>query len=230
MRRPDAVQGTRRSLSHHHADVIAPGVAIASMALFAMLSVSVLEGKAAAFDSAVMAWTRSLHSPSLTAVMRLLTAMASALALIPLALASAFVLIRRRQVPEGMSILISLAGSWVLNEVLKQVFRRPRPPGPWLVDGPGYGFPSGHAMAAAAFYGMVAYVLIRQLANRTWRCLAMFFFAVLVLLVAVSRVYLGVHYPTDVIAGIAAGSAWASLCTIFRIPGGRNEDSDHQLR
>jgi len=227
VRRPEEVRRTRLSLIHHRADRMAYPVALAGMVLFALLSVSMLEGRAAAFDSAIMAWMGSLRSPGLTTAMRLLTAMGSALVLMPLALAGALSLIRRRQVPEGMRILISLAGSWVGNEGFKQLLRRPRPPGPWLADASGFGFPSGHAMSATAFYCVAAYVLTDQIANR-WRCLAVFLSAVLIVLVAISRVYLGVHYPTDVIAGIAAGGAWAALCTALRIRTGRNWGSTNR--
>jgi len=107
--------------------------------------------------------------------------------------------------------LATVAGSALLNWLLKDFFQRPRPhfAHPLLVE-TSYSFPSGHAMESFVAYGMLAYFAV--LALRTWEarvgvvCGA----ALLVVLIGFSRMYLGVHYFSDVIAGYAAGGVWLS--------------------
>jgi undecaprenyl-diphosphatase len=113
----------------------------------------------------------------------------------------------------ALLLLASTLGGLVLNGVLKLGFNRPRPslivPAVHTVSS---SFPSGHAMSAAIVYFTVAYLAAR-LHKRKWaRWLVMTAALVLVALIAFSRVYLGVHYPSDVIAGVAIGLGWAGFC------------------
>jgi membrane-associated phospholipid phosphatase len=109
------------------------------------------------------------------------------------------------------SWLAAVAGSAVLNHLLKQLFERPRPyfKHPLLVE-TSYSFPSGHAMESFVVYGMLAYFAV--LALRTWesRVAVVFGTALLVVLIGFSRMYLGVHYFSDILAGYAAGGVWLS--------------------
>lgn len=104
--------------------------------------------------------------------------------------------------------------------MLKLVFRRPRPDVLRLVEQSGYSFPSGHAMNSMIFYGLAAYLLVRR--GRHWsRYLVAGFVAVLVLLIGLSRIYLGVHYASDVLAGFLIGAGWLIIAARVsdRIPG-----------
>jgi membrane-associated phospholipid phosphatase len=109
--------------------------------------------------------------------------------------------------------VIAAGGSVVLILLLKVLFARPRPyfEQPLLLE-TYYSFPSGHAMEAVVLYGMLAYFAV--LALRTWRARAAVVFgtSLLVLLIGFSRMYLGVHYLSDVVAGFAAGGVWLSTC------------------
>jgi len=110
-------------------------------------------------------------------------------------------------------LLVSTFGGLVLNGVLKLGFNRPRPsifvPEVHAVSS---SFPSGHAMSAAIVYGTVAYLAAR-LHKRMWaRTLVMTAALIVIVLISISRMYLGVHYPSDVIAGLAIGLAWAGFC------------------
>jgi undecaprenyl-diphosphatase len=116
-------------------------------------------------------------------------------------------------------LLAALAGGEALNLLLKELFARPRP---FFVDPllpvTGYSFPSGHAMVALVAYGMLAYFAI--LALRSWQARAAVVLgtSLLVLLIGFSRMYLGVHYFSDVLAGFAAGGVWLSaLITAMEI-------------
>jgi len=109
--------------------------------------------------------------------------------------------------------LVAVPGGMLLNVALKHVFRRTRP----SFDDPllslmTYSFPSGHTAAATVFYGLLACYLVRRV--RTWRAraLVMLGAVVMVMLVALSRMYLGVHYLSDVLAAAAEGAAWLAIC------------------
>lgn len=109
--------------------------------------------------------------------------------------------------------LVAVPGGMLLNVALKHVFRRTRP----SFDEPllslmTYSFPSGHTAAATVFYGLLACYLVRRV--RTWRARALVLLAavLMVMLVALSRMYLGVHYLSDVLAAAAEGAAWLAIC------------------
>jgi undecaprenyl-diphosphatase len=120
---------------------------------------------------------------------------------------------------DGFFWLGVTASGALLNVVLKLVFRRDRPPNvDWLIHEKGFSFPSGHAVFAGVFFGMLALLIARPAAGRPWwlrvggaaSCLAMS------VLVAASRVWLGVHYPTDVIGGLTLGWGWALAAWLIR--------------
>ena len=105
-------------------------------------------------------------------------------------------------------LALSVPGGVLLNELLKNMFHRGRPalehP---LVKLPSYSFPSGHALAATVFYGFAAILLWSYIAPRVWRIVIGSAIVVVILMVGFSRVYLGAHYPTDVLAGFLEGVA-----------------------
>ncbi|UOY92947.1 phosphatase PAP2 family protein [Ectobacillus sp. JY-23] len=113
-------------------------------------------------------------------------------------------------------LVFNLWGSRYLNQVLKLWYQRPRPDIHTLTTATGYSFPSGHAMNAAAFLGFIAYLIITEHQLRLWqKTILLVFTTLMILSISISRVYLGVHYPTDIIAGSAAGIAWLLLCILF---------------
>lgn len=119
----------------------------------------------------------------------------------------------RRQWLWLLAWVITLAGGELLNVVLKAVFSRPRPvfAEPLAVE-IYYSFPSGHAMLSLIAYGMLAYLLALRTPSRIGRILLIFAAVLLVVLIGISRLYLGVHYLSDVVAGYLAGSAWLAAC------------------
>lgn len=110
--------------------------------------------------------------------------------------------------------VIALLGVGFLNESLKNTFQRVRPqlPDPWIVE-PGWSFPSGHAMGSLVVYGMLAYFLSLVVTNRTLRYCIVVLTATLVVNIGFSRIYLGVHYFSDVVAGYCAATFWLVLAT-----------------
>ena len=110
------------------------------------------------------------------------------------------------------AFLATMGGGGMLLLTLKQYYHRARPATP-LTTAHGYSFPSGHAMGSMLFYGSLAYVLHHTIhGHRGWRRLAVSACALMILAIGTSRIYLGVHYFTDVIGGFAAGLCWIAVC------------------
>jgi undecaprenyl-diphosphatase len=113
-------------------------------------------------------------------------------------------------------VLLASAGGWLLNGVLKEWFARPRPDiVPHLRDVMSLSFPSGHALTSAAIFLTLGALLMRVAERRLVKLYCMFVAVMATLLVGATRVYLGVHYPTDVLAGWLIGVSWALFCWLL---------------
>jgi len=110
------------------------------------------------------------------------------------------------------ALAICLSGAGFLSVLLKNSFQRVRPDSFFLVQETSYSFPSGHAMASMCFYGMLAFFLMREVKSWPVRLLLAMLAVVLSLIIGISRIYLGVHYPSDVVAGYAVGFMWLLFC------------------
>jgi membrane-associated phospholipid phosphatase len=123
------------------------------------------------------------------------------------------VLLKERQRVLLIGWIAALAGGGLLDQGLKLAFRRPRPTweAPYLVAH-GWSFPSGHAMGSLVAYGMLAYVLVLHLRSRAARTAVIVGAVVLVLAIGFTRLFLGVHFFSDVIAGYAGGTVWLAAC------------------
>lgn len=154
---------------------------------------------------------KELANPTLDKCMTAITWMAQGQITIPILIVVAGILIYRDEAATALVLAIALSGSWLLNGIFKSFFRRKRPD---LWASPNrpmdYSYPSGHAMSAISFYGLLA-------ANLT-HCLSIppgitaTIAAAIALGVGFSRVYLGVHWPTDVLSGWVAGGIWLGAC------------------
>lgn len=113
----------------------------------------------------------------------------------------------------GLFAAVNLVGVVLVNQVFKFVVQRPRPEGFRLIAEGGYSFPSGHSMVAMGFYGLLAWMAWHYERDRVIRYVSVCGFALIVALVGMSRVYLGVHYASDVIAGFCLSLAWLALYT-----------------
>jgi undecaprenyl-diphosphatase len=145
--------------------------------------------------------------------MRDLTSLGSAPVLIFFVLAAAAALLARRQHHALALLLLATVGAQALNALLKDAFDRPRPElALRLADARSTSFPSGHAMDSAVIYLTLAALLARLVRHRPMKLYFLGLALLLSLIVGVTRVYLGVHYPSDVLGGWIAGLAWALLC------------------
>ncbi|MGG6310005.1 phosphatase PAP2 family protein [Paenibacillus macerans] len=135
---------------------------------------------------------------------------------VALVIVLAWVLLYVRSGRYAIWLTVSLAGAWLLNKGLKALYARERPD-LWdsLVAPDGYSFPSGNAMISAAFYGLIAILLLRskKTGNKVWGVIVVF----IVLLVGISRLYLGVHYASDIAGGFLAGAFIALLCSYVAV-------------
>ena len=151
------------------------------------------------------------RSAGLTTAARVVTWAGSAFVLVPLALICCLALFRAGLRWETFAVAVSLGGAMLISDTVKLLVSRPRPPVEHLQAVTGSSFPSGHSAQASAFWFSLVLALpaarVAPLLTRVAAGLAL----VLVLAVALSRVYLGVHYPADVIAGVLLGSGWAGF-------------------
>jgi len=161
------------------------------------------------FDLRTLQAIASHRDTTLTTIAGIVTGAGSFALLAPLSIA--FLLLRRWKRPyDDIALLVIAAGSALLPIVTKVIVARPRPTVENLRHLTSLSFPSEHSTQAAAVYLTIAIMLSKDL-NRGWRELAIVIAVVIALAVAWSRVYLGVHYPTDVIAGLLLGWGWALL-------------------
>lgn len=196
--------------------------ALASAALygFAQIAEEVLEGETHAFDEALLIALRTpgdVDNPIgplwLESMFVDITSLGghTTLAIITLAVAG-FLLIDRRSAT-ALLVLVSVAGGALISHFAKLGFSRPRPElVGQLVDVQTLSFPSGHAMLSAVTYLTLGVLLTRTTKRHAARVYFLGIAVLLTLLIGLSRIYLGVHYPTDVLAGWFLGSAWAMAC------------------
>lgn len=175
---------------------------------FAWLANEMLASQTQQMDDATLAYLRTYSSPTLDRVAFGLSLFGSEIVvLVAVVLLGVFAWQRRWGAAGGL--LLVTIGAQVLNDVLKELFHRTRP-APMLtgpIDAQQFSFPSGHAMVAAAFYFFLAYLAWRLVRGR-WRTLLVVGLVLLVLLIGLSRLYLGAHFLSDVIAGFFVGFLW----------------------
>ena len=188
-------------------------VAILAVWAFAEIAGHVQEGATQRFDEAALLWLAQHRSPLLDRALLELTALGTGLVVMTVVVVAAtFLWLTRHRWSAGL-LLLATAGGLVLNNVLKLGFGRPRPSVvTWLGDPSSSSFPSGHAMSAAIVYGTVAYLAARLQKRRVARLLTALVAVLMIVGIALTRLYLGVHYPSDVLAGIVVGLAWAAFC------------------
>ena len=217
--------GLRRSQARGRTPAVSPGtgigwrvgvgllISLAGGAVFAALAAQL--GAGSALSQADQALTDALRvsvAPLTQQVFAVLTRLADPATLILLGLGVALVLVVRGQRALALGWVLALAGNGVLNPTLKQVFGRARPLElHQLVSATGQSFPSGHSSGAVVAYGMLAYLALKLLPAR-WQLPALLVAVTLVVTVGASRVFLRVHFASDVLAGFASGTAWLALC------------------
>ncbi len=154
-------------------------------------------------------------SNSLTPVMRLITQFGGTILMIVWALAS-LVSIKNKRI--AISVVSNLVLIALLNNILKLIVRRARPTGFRLIAETGYSFPSGHSMVSMAFYGYLIYLIYKNVRNKKLRWTLITCFSLLILIIGISRIYLGVHYTSDVFAGFLFSLGYLVIYTKLTDP------------
>jgi undecaprenyl-diphosphatase len=189
---------------------LAAGLASSAFVIWAFTELVdvVVEGDSRAFDKAALLWIHSTFPGWLDGPMRIVTALGYYWFVLALLVVVVFLFYRKGWKLSAILLIVSTAGSAVLTTVLKSVFQRARPE---LFDSgyhaSFYSFPSGHATVAVGLYGMLTLVLAYHLRGAARWAVVVLGISV-VLLIGFSRLYLGVHYPTDVVAGYLAALLW----------------------
>jgi len=181
------------------------------MAIFVELSEDIWFKEGLPWDTSLMLAIHSIHRPWLDIVMLIVTSTGGSLLFVSVVAIAAWLYIKRR-VFDMLTLLISFGGAGVISDLLKLVFARPRPDlFPPIIAVSGYSFPSGHTASAVAVYGLLAILLWRQA-----RYVPAVFSALWVMVVGFSRIYLGVHYPSDVLGALAVGGLWVFAVFAWR--------------
>jgi undecaprenyl-diphosphatase len=185
--------------------------AAVALALFVWLGYQIRYGEPPAFDLATRAAVQSWATADLTRIMWGASTFGAPLGLLPLGLAAGGAFLYRGWRRGAWLVVITLVGAAVLDVGLKALFARVRPEAFFGYPAPSsYSFPSGHALVATCFFGGVAVLLSHRLRWTLAQILVWAAAVALILLIGVSRIYLGVHYPTDVMGGFAVGTVWVA--------------------
>lgn len=139
-----------------------------------------------------------LISDFATPIAKFITNFGGAIILIVLAL-MLFIFIKNKKI--GVSIISNLAIITLLNQLLKRIVQRPRPTEFRIVEESGYSFPSGHSMVSMAFYGYLIYLIYKYVKNKYLKWISIILLSILICSIGISRIYLGVHYTSDVLGG-----------------------------
>lgn len=174
--------------------------------VFIGVAVGVQTGYLDGFDDAVRYRVYSMRSDKLTVFWRFITHSGDRYVVIILGII--LLLIKSLREKYGVKFAIATLSSTALYQIMKYIFQRPRPDlALRLIEQGGYSFPSGHSMNCLVSYGILIYLLLRYCENRRLAKLLSFGLGLLTILIGFSRVYVGVHYPTDIIGGWSLGIA-----------------------
>lgn len=184
--------------------------------VFVALLEDVLEGDLLRIDSAAYAViVERLRADWLTPVMEAVSALATPVSLVVFLLVIVAFAPGKRP---GACAATNLVLVFLLNQALKFAIQRPRPDGFQLAVEQGFSFPSGHSMVATAFFGLLVWMVWHYESDRATRIGCAIAFSLVIVLVGVSRIYLGVHYASDVLAGFCVSLAWLAIYTRVAVP------------
>ncbi|WP_234489721.1 phosphatase PAP2 family protein [Paenibacillus sp. S28] len=180
--------------------------------LFVIMMVLVGADRIAWFDQSIIDAVQGMENEGLTRIMRGFTFLGSSLVATLLSvIAFLFLWLVLRHRKELLMFLLSVGGSEIWNIIIKNWMQRQRPNTHRLIEISGFSFPSGHSMAAFALYGTLTYLLWRHIPALAGRIAMIVIGVALTLLIGISRIYLGVHYPSDVFGGYLASATWLML-------------------
>ena len=194
------------------------GLLLSLLGLWALagLTDGVMEGETTRFDEGVLLWMNARATPWLDRVALEVTALGDGVVVAAISVVAGTLLWLLGQRAHAALLAAAVGGAWVIYPVLKLVFDRPRPQlFEWRAHyAVSSSYPSGHATMSMVLLVVLAYIVHRLSSRRRTSVTAMLLAGAAVVLIGLSRLYLGVHYPSDVIAGYVVGFAWAVFCAL----------------
>ena len=189
--------------------LISLGFAALSLFLFAWLAEEMRENDVMRFDSAIRTWVHGFASPRLTQAMTIISLFGYNVLVVGVIVSLiVFLWIRWRRAAALMAI--TMMGAGILDASLKQAFHRVRPQVFFGMAPTNYSFPSGHALASFCFYSVLAGLIAHRVKSMRLRLAVGVLAALIIAAIGLSRIYLGMHYPSDVVAGYLAAAMWVS--------------------
>jgi membrane-associated phospholipid phosphatase len=193
------------------------GMSALFIVIFSELAEEMLENEINAIDEAVIQRINLIENGTLDQIMMFVTELGSVWFLSLCTLAAIIALWVKAKDKLGiLFLLIAIGGGGALTKLLKHLYGRGRPSINPEIDAIGYSFPSGHSMGSLIFYGFIAYLIVRFARKPLTKWIAIFVAGFLVVWIGFTRIYLGAHFPSDVLAGHLAGAIWL-LITILAL-------------
>lgn len=198
---------------------IALFICVVSGSLFIVIAHFIGNGKIDRFDFPIIEFVQGFETPLLTAFLKTLTWIGSAYGVVPITvIICAILFFRMNEQITAVFFAFSIVSTIILNALLKLYFIRERPEIYRLMDIGGFSYPSGHTMMAFSLYGMLVYVTWHHLKQTSSRVVVIALAAFMAFSIAISRIYVGVHFPSDIVGGIAASICWLTIIiTAFHI-------------
>ena len=186
--------------------------------IFIVLLENIFDNEIDIFDTTIYNTISLVKTDVTTNILKIITQFGSAKILIFIALIS-LIVIKNKKIGTVISLNLAIVG--LLNYVLKAIIQRPRPEGFRIVEETGYSFPSGHSMASMAFYGLIIYLIFKNVKNKVTKITICTILSLLIIGIGISRIYLGVHYASDVIAGFVLSIAYlvVYITIVFKLLG-----------
>ncbi len=194
--------------------VISLAVSICCLFLFVWLGHEMRAGDTLRFDETIRNWVHQFASPGMTTFMKVVSMMGAQILALELLIAF-LVFARLRWKRAAFWLAIAMVGALLLEATLKYAYHRIRPPAYFVPEPASFSFPSGHSLTSFCFYGVLAGLLADRIKSLPWRIAVWILAAVLIIAIGFSRIYLGVHYPSDVLAGYLAATVWVGTIIVL---------------
>ncbi len=185
-------------------------ILIVGLILFFVILEDVLDEEIHEFDNAIYSIVSKWINEPTTIIAKIITTIGSSYVIIPVYIISVVCLWKKKI---GKYIGVNLIIIFFSNQLLKNIIQRPRPEGFRIVEQSGYSFPSGHSMVSMAFYGLFIYLIHKKVKNPIIKWTYNIALSLLIILIGLSRIYLGVHYASDVVAGFCLSISYLLLFT-----------------
>ena len=172
------------------------------ISIFIINSIMIYTKTINSLDSSISSFMIGIRSDNLTKIMINFTNIGGAYALIVISILL-LCIIKNKKIP--LAIILNLVITFLASQLIKFFFHRPRPVGEFLHVASGYSYPSGHTMVSTAFFGYLIYLINKHISNKLVKIILIIFLSILLIAIYISRIYLGVHYRSDLIGGLCLG-------------------------